>query len=238
MDPISVTASVAAISAACLRTAKTLNDLRSKYKDTNLTMASICSETTIIGTTLAKIQVILLNKPYILAPENHATPGVESLEIQPTFDIALAGCGEIYSFLEIEVQRLCNKTNDPPGWTEKAKYLWNEDRLKELLNHLRGHQSAITLLISVIQMWVHALCVQTELTCTVKLPPKSIELLWKKVILTSLKRPLFARGRYEPCIPSLRHHIQYLMGMGVGHRCSAANLLWSVPQYSNSMTKS
>lgn len=152
MDPLSITASVAGIAATCLRTAKTLNDLRTKYNDASLTMASICSETTIIGTTLAKIQMILLNKPYILTPELHATPGSEDLEVKPTFDIALAGCGEIYSCLEIEVKKLHSDTNDPPGWKDKSRFLWNEDRLKQLLSHLRAHQSAITLLITVIQM--------------------------------------------------------------------------------------
>jgi hypothetical protein len=83
MDPLSITASVAGIAATCLRIAKTLSDLRDRYKDADLTMASIYSETTIIGTTLAKIQMILLNKQYILTPELHATPGGPSVAICP-----------------------------------------------------------------------------------------------------------------------------------------------------------
>lgn len=66
MDPLSVTASVAGIATACLMTAKTLNNLRSKFQDAQMTIAAIRTETTVIGTTLAKIQGILLNNPHVL----------------------------------------------------------------------------------------------------------------------------------------------------------------------------
>jgi hypothetical protein len=62
-----------------------------------------CSETIVIGTTLAKIQGILLSHPQALTAQIQAVPG---LELEATFDIALVGCQVIYSCLDIEVQRL------------------------------------------------------------------------------------------------------------------------------------
>lgn len=151
MDPLSVTASVAGIATACLLTAKTLNNLRSKFQDAQMTIAAICAETTVIGTTLAKIQGILLNNPHVLTAEIHDAPG---LEIQATFDIALTGCTVIYSCLDIEVQKLKQYANgsEQPDWTTKAKVYWKDDTMKELLGNLRGQQGAISLLISVLQM--------------------------------------------------------------------------------------
>ena len=153
MDPLSVTASVAGIAGACLATAKTLNDLRSKYQNAQMTIAAICSETVVIGTTLAKIQSILLNNPQVLTNEIHGTPG---LEIQATFDIALTGCAVIYSCLDVEVQKLkfSAKGANDPGWAEKAKFVWEEDTMKELLGNLRGQQTSIALLVSILQMFV------------------------------------------------------------------------------------
>jgi hypothetical protein len=151
MDPLSITASVAGIAGACLATAKTLSDLRSKYKDAQMTIAAICAETTVIGTTLAKIQGILLNNPQALTAQIQAVPG---LELQATFDIALTGCSVIYSCLDIEVQKLKADASgaDGPGWTERAKFLWKEDTMKDLLNHLQRQQGSISLLISVLQV--------------------------------------------------------------------------------------
>jgi hypothetical protein len=153
MDPLSITASVAGIATACLATAKTLNDLRNKYLDAQMTIAAICSETAVVGATLAKIQGILLGNPQVLKAEIEGIPGSE---IQNTFDVALTGCSVIYSCLDVEVQKLRKAAGgaSDPGWAEKAKFLWKEDRMKELLENLRGQEISITLLVSILQTLV------------------------------------------------------------------------------------
>lgn len=62
----------------------------------------------------------------------------------------------VFSCLEAETRQLQSQTPNLSGmrvWT-KLKFLWNQDRLKELLSALRGQQSSIKFLIQVLEMWV------------------------------------------------------------------------------------
>ena len=71
-------------------------------------------------------------------------------------DVALTGCMVIFSCLESELQKIVAGVPDPSQmrWRSKARMMWNEHRLSELLNALRGQQTAINLLIQLLQMYV------------------------------------------------------------------------------------
>ncbi|CAG8984162.1 hypothetical protein HYALB_00008164 [Hymenoscyphus albidus] len=128
MDPLSITSTVASIVGICLKTAKSLSDLRDKYKDAEMTILAIHSETSVIGATLSKIQCLLLTNPEALSPKIQEDPGIE---VKATFDVALTGCAMIYSCIEIEVGRLRSYAaeSDHPSWKAKSKFLWNEDTM-------------------------------------------------------------------------------------------------------------
>ena len=38
--------------------------------------------------------------------------------------------------------------------TDRLKFLWHEDSMKELLEKIRGQQGALNLLLTTLQMWV------------------------------------------------------------------------------------
>ncbi|CAG8959751.1 hypothetical protein HYFRA_00001657 [Hymenoscyphus fraxineus] len=151
MDPLTITTTVASIVGVCLKTAKSLSDLRDKYKDAEMTILAIHSETSVIGATLSKIQYLLLNNPEALTPQVQEDP---RMEVKATFDVALTGCAMIYSCIEIEVEKLRSYADesDHPGWTDKSKFLWNEDTMKRHLDNLRGQQITLTLLVSILQI--------------------------------------------------------------------------------------
>lgn len=151
MDPLSITATVASIVGVCLKTAKSLSDLRDKYQDAQMTIIAIHTESSVIGATLSKIQCLLLNNPEALTPKMQDDP---QIEVKATFDIALTGFSMIYSCIEIEVEKLRSHATESgdPGWKAKSKFLWNEDTMKRHLDHLHGQQTTLTLLISVLQM--------------------------------------------------------------------------------------
>ena len=150
MDPLSITAVVASITAHCLTTAKTLTELKNKYREAEMTIAAMCSETTVISASLAYIQNLLLRNPDVMATHLQSRP-----ELQSTLDTALTGCVVVFSVLKDELEKLTASGNDGRElvWAAKAKYLWNEGMMKDLLQQIRGQQTAFILLIQMLQMY-------------------------------------------------------------------------------------
>ncbi|OCK79667.1 hypothetical protein K432DRAFT_405366 [Lepidopterella palustris CBS 459.81] len=150
MDPISITASVVGVTAACLKAAKTLQGLRCKYLEASTTIAAICSESTLISASLSQIQALLLRNPNDLSGHLQSRP-----ELAATFDTTLTGCTVVFACLEEEIKRLDVAACIQEGrdtWRQMAKVAWKADAMKELLQSIRGQQSAITLLIQMLQM--------------------------------------------------------------------------------------
>jgi hypothetical protein len=146
MDPISITGTVLAITGKCLTTARTLYALREKYKDAQITITAIYSESRVIGASLGHIQSIILENPDSLQSNLKTRPELESI-----FDHALTGCMLVYSVLDEEVEKL--NDNAESAWN-RASAVWKEDTMKDLLQQIRGQQIAISLLVQVLQMSV------------------------------------------------------------------------------------
>ncbi|ORY16118.1 hypothetical protein BCR34DRAFT_137478 [Clohesyomyces aquaticus] len=150
MDPISITAGVVAITAACLKTANIFNNLHSKYLGPSATIAAIVSESTLVSASLSQIQTILLRNSTAVAEQLQTRP-----ELAATFDTTLIGCTVVFACLEEEANRLnieACKDGDEDGWKYRAKIAWNAATMRELLQSIRGQQGAITLLIQMLQM--------------------------------------------------------------------------------------
>lgn len=149
MDPLSATASVAGIIAFCLKTAKGLESLRESYKHASGTIAALCSEASVISASLAQVQGILLRNSQVSRDEYRIRP-----ELQDAFDIALTGCAVTFSCLDHEVQSLVREADEDNGfgWKTKAKCVWKEEAMGDLLLQIRGQQTAISLLMQGLQM--------------------------------------------------------------------------------------
>ena len=143
MDPLSATASVAGIVAFCLKTAKALESLRESYKHASGTIAALCSEAAVISASLAQVQGLLLRTQCKIRPE-----------LRDAFDIALTGCAVTFSCLDHGVQCLAQEADETNrfGWKTKARYVWKEEAMRDLLLQIRGQQTAISLLIQGLQM--------------------------------------------------------------------------------------
>jgi hypothetical protein len=141
-DPLSISASIVGITAACLQSARFLDRLRGIYKDSEMIISGICSECTTMSASLTRIQTLVLRYPQDQSPQ------LESLHA--TFETALTGCMVIMSVLDQEIRNLM-----PEGevkWTSKAKLMWKEDKMRDLLSQLHGQQSGLTLLIQLLSM--------------------------------------------------------------------------------------
>lgn len=129
--------------AACLHTAKDLYELRSRYSDASITITAIYSESIIISASLSRVQDLLLRDALQGRPD-----------LRSAFDTALTGCMVVFSCLDDEVRGLVGKaaSGSDLDWTDKVKIVWKEDTMKELLQQLRGQQTALLLLIQGLQM--------------------------------------------------------------------------------------
>ena len=158
MDPLSISAAVAGIISSCLTTATTLNRLRSSYLNASLTIGSICSEMTVISASLAQIQNYILTNTSAVSEQFQT-----HLDLKLTFDIALTGCMVTFSCLEEEANSLVEKATEGRefNWADKVKVVWKEDNMKELLQQLRGQQTAISVLLQSLQMYGYLVIVSS-----------------------------------------------------------------------------
>jgi hypothetical protein len=111
-------------------------------------IVSISSETTVISASLSRIQSLLLLEPDL--------PGLleSRQELVAALDATLTGCMVLYSCLDTEMGRILASSSQTGGfsWRSKARMVWNRDRLKELLEGLRGLQISLNLLIQLLQV--------------------------------------------------------------------------------------
>lgn len=72
------------------------------------------------------------------------------------FEIPLTGCIFIFSLLDIELQKLCDRSKDHDSykWEDNMKYVWNEAQADTILDHMRGLQSALNFMLTVLQTYV------------------------------------------------------------------------------------
>lgn len=146
MDPISLTVSITSLLLGCTKITKAAHDARSKYKGASLTISSIATECSAVTVALSHLQSILSSKSNVL---DETTIGC--------LDCVITGCTLTLSVLEeyvVELQTAPNLTpNDPKALTrmDKAKVVWNEAEMRELLQQLQGHKSSITLLLTIAQ---------------------------------------------------------------------------------------
>jgi hypothetical protein len=149
MDPLSITANLIAIITVCGKVTKTLRNFYSIYGSAAFVIASICTETGVISVSLTYIQSLIKRRPDAIMTRLRSRP-----ELLDTLDTALTGCMLVCSCLENETQRLVSGAGETKAvsWGAKARLLWNQDTLKELLENIRGQQLALSLLIQALEM--------------------------------------------------------------------------------------
>ncbi|KAF4631118.1 hypothetical protein G7Y89_g7015 [Cudoniella acicularis] len=149
MDPFSIAISVGSIVGTCLTVVKKLKDVHDKFKAVPQVVTSLHSEARITGVTLSHLQSILLGDA-----DTIPSRALLETEVLSAVDIALVGCSVTLSCLEDEIRSLVAKLDGDHdlGFTERAGFVFNDDKFKELLLQLRGQCGAISFLLQGLQM--------------------------------------------------------------------------------------
>lgn len=145
MEPLSIAAGVAAISNHCIRTARAIWLLKEKYQHAEQTISDICSESQVIIAGLGQIQAILSSNSEALRMQFKSQAALEA-----TFDAALSGCTQVYSVLDIEILKL--SSNEGSSVKAKVQCVWKKEIMDDLLQQIRGRQTALGLLVSALQL--------------------------------------------------------------------------------------
>ncbi|KAL4953868.1 Dbl homology domain-containing protein [Aspergillus filifer] len=141
MDPLSISASVAGLTASCVQTAKALHDLKDKFDNTNLTISAICTETTLIFTSMSHIQSRILQDPSSVSAKLQNQSSLES-----TLDQSLTSCYIVFDVLQTELSKLTE--SQLSNYSGSLELGWGT--MKDILGQMRGLQSALTLLIQLL----------------------------------------------------------------------------------------
>lgn len=148
MDPLSILGLVGTLVPMCVKITKSLNDVKTKYSQSNATVSAIITECSVIATALTHIENIAKQDPKGLA--SRLDPSTSQLG--SSFELALNGCSITLLVLNDEVQKIVGPEKAGfLSWKSKAKYMWNEESMKDLLATIRGQQSALHLLVTAIQ---------------------------------------------------------------------------------------
>ncbi|PGG99379.1 hypothetical protein AJ80_09375 [Polytolypa hystricis UAMH7299] len=145
MDPLSITVSISSLLVACAQVVKVASDIRGKYKTASLTISSIATECVTVTTALSHLQMLAIRRAEFF----------DSNTIN-MFDCVITGCKLTLSVLDeyiMEISAGGTDTYGPGRMTtkSKAKVIWNEAEMRELLQQLRGHESSLNLLLTVMQ---------------------------------------------------------------------------------------
>lgn len=148
MDPLSIVGLVGTLVPLCVRVTYALNNVKTNYSQSNMTISAIVSECSVIAAALTQIERIAKQDPDGLA--SRLDPNTSQLGA--SFELAMSGCSITLTVLNEEVQKLIGAEKVGfLGWRPRAKYIWNEAGMKDLLATLRGQQSALHLLVAAIQ---------------------------------------------------------------------------------------
>lgn len=144
MDPVSIFGiSASAISITCKITSliQRLNDLKHRYARAEATIQLLNRRLSTIHVTLEEI-----------GSWSTSSSGTKpcSPQLKEALDVALDGCNTQLQCLDEHVTRLCSH-NECMGVSEKGKFLWQEDNMKEYLGHLDGEIQALILLLNCYQ---------------------------------------------------------------------------------------
>jgi hypothetical protein len=149
-EPLSIITGVASLVAVCVKISQSLTTLKGKYYFADLSITSLVVECSNTGLGLSQLQSALQSRPDILD-----TQGYSRDDVVNNFNMAIWGVAAVFSLLDAELKRLESgsmETSTWMGFRKKSRYLWNEDRLKELAQQIREQRSSISFLLQMVNL--------------------------------------------------------------------------------------
>jgi len=154
MDPITaigVVASVLQIASNCGRTLQSLSHLKARFKNAGSTLDALTSEVNQVRDNLTTLKGILEDKDHSFAEILKSRP-----DLQETVAKTLRGCDLMFKLLSRDLAKILSssaETDKKLDIIRITKFTKNEKIFKEYLTQIRGHQTALSMLCQMLQMY-------------------------------------------------------------------------------------
>lgn len=148
LDPLTITAGVAKLVTSLADAAIGCGKLVGKYRGAPLLLSSIQVECKILRSALNHVYAKVNRDPKRLEPQLATKP-----LLVEDFDIAIDGCTLTFALLHAELQKLLGLDSDdrPIDWKDRCRYIWNEDAMTTILEHMRGLRDVVHFLLDMLQ---------------------------------------------------------------------------------------
>jgi hypothetical protein len=149
MDPLTIASTIAAVIANCTKVSLGLRAIVLKYTAAEAVVLAISNECSAISAALMRIHSVILKKDSESNSENAG-----EVEMKGELAVLVNDCQDVLKDLMDEVERISKDNSEgiKLGWADKAKYLWNEERMATILSRLRSQLPSLGLFLQVLQM--------------------------------------------------------------------------------------
>lgn len=150
MDPFTISMAIAPLVLSSAKLIMLISVIRDSYISAPTTLTATLTECKIIHITLSKIQGLVYKNETDLSSRLTA-----QAPLREAFDGALTGCRMTLAALNLELDKLAEpkKPLDPLdiGFKAKARLVWKEDIMKQLLDQTRGQMLSLRCLIELLE---------------------------------------------------------------------------------------
>lgn len=133
------------ITGSCFGAAKTLWEIRTKWKLAPASVSTLSTQLKLTAASLSQIQWLLLKHEDVLS---------DRPDLRDTFDTTLTSCLVVSTWLEKYMQKITKGVldGDTTKWKTRFRTLWNEHEAQELSKQLDTQQGALNVLVGLLQM--------------------------------------------------------------------------------------
>ena len=154
MDPLSISLAVASLTFSFAKVTKCLFAIKDTYKNVPITVVSMIAECNTINLAFTHLQSLVQKNPVALS-----SSFISQDTLSKTFDDALTGCMFTSSAIERELKNLVEGEEGlgSIGFRARVGFIWDEDTMNHLLQHLRGQHTAVSTLVTLLQTQVSSI---------------------------------------------------------------------------------
>jgi hypothetical protein len=139
-DPLSMLASSVAVAGLATKVAKSLDDLAGRWQNAELSLQSL-------KTTIASFNASLNSLSRWIEIEYQTSGACTDFAFVQNLAVSMEGFARFLLALQIELDLIGHNSGTLP-WKKKAAVLWNENRIKDLRDHLMCQNQGLLLLLA------------------------------------------------------------------------------------------
>jgi hypothetical protein len=139
------------IASNCGRTLQSLSHLKSRFKNAGPTLDALASEVDQVKDNLTTLKGILEEKDHSFAEILKSRP-----DLQETVVKTLRGCDAMFQLLSKDLAKILSSSAESEkklDFIRMTKFTKNEKIFKDYLTQIRGHQTALSMLCQILQMY-------------------------------------------------------------------------------------